>query len=110
MAEEPEAPAGPVIRATTDEAAAFATMLGDLNERVLPSLAEASVAAELKGHLEALGAAITAGNAGDAFAAHANAKKVFDAYSSEVGVAARDAADLASVGLALSTADGMIEQ
>lgn len=109
MAEEPEAPAGPVIRVTSEEAAAFATMLADINVRVLPSLANASVAAELQGHIAALSAAITAGNAKDAAAAHAGAKAVLATYSSEVGASARDAADVASVGLALSKADGMIK-
>jgi hypothetical protein len=109
MAEEPEAPAGPVIRVTSEEAAAFATMLADINVRVLPMLADASVAAELKGHIEALGAAMTAGNAEIASAAHMNAQTVLAAYTSEVGATARDAADIASIGLALSKADGMIE-
>jgi hypothetical protein len=109
MAEEPQAVGGPsFIFGSAEEVAEFVPMLADINERVLPSIADATVAAELKAHVEALSAEMTARNTEAARAAHTSAKAVLDAYSSKVGADASDAADIESVGLALATADEMI--
>ena len=106
---EEQAPGGPsFIIATDAQLSEFSPMLADINERVVPSLADASVATELKGHIEALGNALANRKTEAARTAHTNAKAVLDTYSSKVGTDASDAADIEAVGLTLATANEMI--